>query len=228
MRLISVFACVFLIQTAGLAQTSAGRVVRATGQAMASVKPDQVKINVGVVTQAETAQAAASQNATQVAAVLNQLRPMLGAGSDLQTVGYSITPNYRYPQGQPAVLTGYTATNMVQVTTSDLSIIGKVIDTASQAGANSVQSLRFGIKDEDPVRSLVLGMAAKQARAHAEAIAGGLGARIGGVITAQEGIAVSPLTVDNRTVAAASPTTPIETGLVTVSATVTVDVELIL
>ncbi|MCL5742375.1 MAG: SIMPL domain-containing protein [Acidobacteria bacterium] len=226
MRPILAFACVFVIQAAGLAQTSTGRVVRATGQATMSVKPDQVKINVGVVTQAETAQAAASQNATQVEAVLNQLRPVLGAGSDLQTVSYSITPNYRYPQGQAAVLTGYTATNMVQVTTSDLSIVGKVIDTASQAGANSVQSLRFGIKDEDPMRSQVLGQAAKQARSHAEAIAGGLGARIGGVITAQEGFAVSPLT-DNRSVAAASPTTPIETGLVTVSATVTVDVELI-
>lgn len=227
MKLISVLAFVCVFHSAALAQTSAGRVVRAVGRASVSVKPDQVKLNVGVVTQADTAQAAASQNASQLEAVLNQIRPVLGAGSDLQTINYSITPNYRYPQGQPAVLTGYTATNTVEVTTSDLSIVGKVIDTASQAGANSVQSLRFGIKDEDPVRAQALGMAAKQARAHADAIAGGLGARTGAVISAQEGVSVSPLPVDTRALAGATPTTPIETGVVTVSATVTVDMELI-
>ena len=226
MKLICLFACVFAFHSLAPAQTSA-RVVRAVGQATMSVKPDQVKVNVGVVTQADTAQAAASQNASQVEAVLNQLRSVLSTGSDLQTVGYSITPNYRYPQGQPAVLTGFTATNTVQVTTSDLSNIGKVIDAASQAGANSVQSLQFSIKDDEPVREQVLAQAAKEARSHAQAIAGGLGARIGAVLAAQEGVSVTPLTVDTRTAVAATPSTPIETGLVTVSASVTVEMELL-
>ncbi len=50
------------------------------GQATVSDKPDQAKLDVGVVTQAATAQDAAAQNASQVAAVLAQLQTVLGSG----------------------------------------------------------------------------------------------------------------------------------------------------
>jgi uncharacterized protein len=222
-RLIGWFVFGGLLCTAATAQTA--RVVRAVGTASASVKPDQVKVNVGVITVGATAQEAAQSNATQVEGVLNALKQILGSTGDLNTVSYSITPNYRYPQGQAPVLTGYTATNNVDVTTSDLSLIGRVIDAAGQAGANNVQGLRFAIKDEDPVRQQVLGLAAKQARAHAQAIATGLGAKIGAVISAQEGVSATPLPLD-RTGTSPAATTPIESGLVTVFATVTIDVEL--
>jgi uncharacterized protein YggE len=208
------------------AQALSSRVVRATGTASLSVKPDQVKVNVGVVTTGATAQEAAQTNATQVDSVLNALKQILGSSGDIKTVSYSLTPNYRYPQGQAPVLTGYTASNNVDVTSGDLSVIGRIIDAAGQAGANNVQGLRFAIKDEEPVREQVLGMAAKQARAHAQAIAAGLGARVGAVLSAQEGVSTGPLLTDKAASAPAT-TTPIETGLVTVVATVTVDVELV-
>jgi len=40
--------------------------IRTTGEATVTAKPDRVIIDVGVVTQASTAQAAAAQNATQL------------------------------------------------------------------------------------------------------------------------------------------------------------------
>src|SRR5215470_3034832 len=98
------------------AQTPQPRLISASGQASLSVKPDQAKIDIGVVTQAANAQDAASQNASQVDSVLSQLRSVLGSTADIKTVGYSISPNYRYPQGAPPVLTGYTASNTVEVT----------------------------------------------------------------------------------------------------------------
>ncbi|MFB3829506.1 MAG: SIMPL domain-containing protein [Bryobacteraceae bacterium] len=201
------------------------RTVRADGEASVSVQPDQAKINTGVITQGATAQEAASRNATLVETLLSQLRGALGSNGETRTVSYSISPNYKYTQGQPAELIGYTATNMVEVTMYDLSTIGKIIDVASQAGANSVQSLRFGIREPEPVRGRVLGAAAKQARAHAEAIAAGLGGRLGAVLAAQEGVVYSSSPLDSR-VGAATPT-PIEPGLVTVQATVTVEMELL-
>lgn len=204
------------------------RLVRATGDATLSVKPDQAKINVGVVTQAATAQEASTQNATQVDAVLNRLKQVLGASGEMKTVGYSLTPNYRYPTGggQPT-LTGYTASNTVEVTTNDLSLIGKLIDTATQAGATNVSGLRFTVKDTESLLAVALAMAARQARAHADGIAAGLGLRLGAVITAQEGAAVSPLPLDTRTITAGGTQTPIETGTVDIRATVTVDIEIV-
>jgi uncharacterized protein YggE len=203
------------------------RLVRATGDATLSVKPDQAKINVGVVTQAATAQEASTQNATQVDAVLNRLKQVLGASGDMKTIGYSLTANYKYPQGggQPT-LTGYTASNTVEVTTNDLSLIGKLIDTATQAGATNVSGLRFTLKDAESLQTVALAMAARQARSHADGIAAGLGLRLGAVITAQEGAVTSVVPIDTRTTAAGGTQTPIETGTVDIRATVTVDVEI--
>ena len=216
-----VMAAAICLTAAAWCQT---RIVRATGDATLSVKPDLVKVSIGVVTTGKTAQEAATQNASQMDAVLAKLKQALGAAGDTRTVAYSITPLYTYTQGQPAVLTGFSASNTVEASTSDLASIGSVIDAASQAGANSIQGLVFTLKDSEPVRAQALSAAARQARAHAEAIATGLGARLGAVRSAQEGTAVTPVTA--APTAAASPT-PIESGLVQVSATVTADFELL-
>ena len=51
---------------------------------------------------------------------------------------------------------GYTATNVVQVETDDLEGVGRLIDVAIEAGANRVQQLSFGLKDDQPVRAEAL------------------------------------------------------------------------
>ena len=65
--------------------------------------------------------------------------------------------------------------------------------------------------------------AAKQATAHAAAIAAGLGSKLGVVMSAQEGSSYTPIAVG---AAGAAVTTPVQTGTVTVYATVTIQVGL--
>jgi len=215
------------VPLAAQVETPARRLVRATGEGIVTAVPDRAKVLVGVVTQAVTAQEAAAQNATQVEAVLAQLKLLLGANADLKTINYSLTPNYRYPQGGGTpTLVGYTASNTVEVTIADLTLIGKVIDAAAQAGANQIQSLRFTVANPEPLRARALSEAAKQARAKAEAIASGLGLRLGAVFSAEEGSVTTPRYLDSREVTAGAPQTPIETGLVEVRATVTVQIEI--
>jgi uncharacterized protein YggE len=197
--------------------------VQAVGTATVSGQPDQVKVDIGVTTIASTAQDAAAQNATQMSAVQNQVRMVLGSAADIKTIGYSITPNYR-PSSSPPLLTGYTATNTIEVTAADTASIVKVIDSVGQVGATNIQSLRFTIADDTPLRLQALSAAAKQAMGHAQAIAGGLGLKVGNVIAAQEGVSVTPI-VNTVTPVAATPT-PIEPGLVVVSATVTISAQL--
>lgn len=220
-----ILASLSFLGAASQAQTL--RLVRAVGEAVITVKPDLAKVNVGVVTQANTAREAAGVNATQVEAVLAQLRQVLGPTADMKTISYSLTPNYKYNQGSPPTLIGYTASNNVEANISDLSLIGTVIDAAAEAGANNVGSLLFTIKDQEPVRLQVLGMAAKQARGHAEAIAAGLGARIGSIFTATEGATISLPIVRTESPGPTATATPIETGLVQIRATVTVEAELL-
>jgi hypothetical protein len=200
--------------------------VRASGEATVSARPDQVSVNASVITQAMTAQEAATQNASQTAALLAGLTKLLGPNADIHTVGYSVTPNYRYPQGGGTpILTGYTATNSIEVTLSVLTMAGVVIDTAVKEGATTVGSLRFSLKDSDPARAQALRLATMNARFHAEAIAGGLGGKVGAVISVQEASAVRivPLQPDSRV---ATTTTPIEPGMIEVRANVVLEAEM--
>jgi len=201
--------------------------VVATGDATVSVQPDQAKVQFSVVTQATTAQVAAAQNATVVTAVLNALKSALGSAVEVKTLSYSLSPNYSNPRdGSQPMIIGYTASNTVEATLSDLSVIGKAIDTGIQAGANRVNALQFGIKDDQPVRQQALKAATQQAKLHADAMASGLGLKTGAAISIQEGSSVTIQPLRTGVAATAAPSTPVETGLVDVRATVTLQVEL--
>ncbi|HYV07150.1 MAG TPA: SIMPL domain-containing protein, partial [Blastocatellia bacterium] len=203
--------------------------IRVTGEATVTSKPDQAEINIGVVTQAGTGQAAAAQNAQKQDAVLSELRKVLGSSAEIKTVSYSLNPNYRYPKegGEPTIA-GYTASNVVQVKTSDLGQVGRVIDVAAQSGANTVQSLRFLLKDEQMVRSQALAEAAVKARGKADAIAAALGLKILRVLHIEEG-GGSPQPIPRFAAAelrAAPAPTPVESGSIDVVATVTLTLEI--
>lgn len=200
--------------------------VQTSGEATVTVRPDRAQIDVGVVTQADTSQAAVQQNAQKVEATMTRLRQLLGAGADIKTISYSVTPNYRYPQGggEPTI-TGYTATNIVRVTLDDLTKVGSVIDNAVLGGSNRIQNLRFMLKDEAPVKAQALREAAVKARASANALADALGLRVVRVLSVAEG--GSPV-VPMREVAFAradTASTPIEPGTIEVTASVSLIME---
>jgi uncharacterized protein YggE len=199
--------------------------VQATGTGSISVKPNQAQLNIGVVTDGATAQEAAQKNASQTTAVLAAVNQVLGTAGTVQTTSYSVYPRYNNQPTQTPVIVGYTASNTLQATIGDLSLVGKVIDSANQAGANNVGGLTFGLQDPEPVKQQALTQAAKQARAHADAIAAGLGVKTGAVISAQEGATYSPINVAGA--AASTVPTPVQTGQVTVTANVTVTVQLV-
>lgn len=200
--------------------------IRATGDATVSAKPDRAKLDIGVVTQAANAQNAAAQNAAQTESMVAALRRSLGPAAEIRTSGYSLTPDFHYAKdgGQPT-LSGYTASNTVEIVTNDLANVGKVIDAGTQAGANNVRGLEFQLKDEAPVRAQALTEAARNARAAAEAMAAALGLKVVQVLSAEEGgppQVIRPMVMARK--AAASPT-PIESGNIQVQASVTVTVE---
>jgi uncharacterized protein YggE len=201
--------------------------VRATAEATVVVKPDQAKIGISVITGAPTAQAAASQNATQAKAVMDKLRAAVGAKTDIRTISYTVSPNYQYPRdGSKPTIAGYSAVNTIELTIDDLSEVGKLIDVAVQGGANQIQRLEFTLKDQKPALAEALRRAALEARSNAEAMAAALGLRLGAILSMEQGSAESgrPMPIMAARVAAA--TTPIEPSPIEIHATVTLTVVL--
>jgi len=215
-----------LILAVSLAIAQTPNSIQASGSATRNVNPDMAQLNVGVVTQAATAQAAADQNATTTAAVIKALEGVLGTAGTIQTLYYSISPRYVSTGGQQT-LAGYIVTNTLQVTTTVVGRVGPLIDAANQAGANNISGPYYGLQNPDPEVQLALAAASKQALAHAAAIASGLGAKTGAIISAQEGSTARPFVSGDASAPTASVATPIQTGTVSVSANVTVTVALV-
>lgn len=200
--------------------------IQTTGEAVVTAKPDRAQFDIGVVTQAATSQAAVAQNAQQLDATLARLRQLLGEGAEIKTVSYTVSPNYRYPKegGEPTI-TGYTAANTIRITLNDLTQVGKIIDAATQVGANRIQNLQFTLKDEQAVQLQALREAAVKARRKAEALAFALGLKIWRVLSVVES---SPTVIPVRDVAFArteAASTPVEPGMIEVRAVITFTAE---
>ncbi len=219
---------ILLMTGCALAQAPPERMppsIRTVGEATVKARPDQARIEIGVVTQASTAQAAGSQNATRADAVLRELRGIAGPKAEIRTTNYTLEPNYRAPKpGGAPEIAGYTARNTVEVVTADLPAVGKLIDGAMQAGANNIQRLEYTLKDRAAAHAQALGEAATKARADAAVIANALGVTILRVLSADAGAEtpVRPMMMMARMEAAP---TPVEPGTVDVHAVVTLQVE---
>jgi uncharacterized protein len=207
------------------AQVVSGRsTVVATGQATLSVPPDQAKVDVTVSASGATATAASTKDATLVTAVLGALTKLLGAGADIKTINYFVGPVYNN-SGQTIV--SYTTSSTLEITLSNLTLAGTVIDTAIGAGATSVGGVQFLLQNSDPAHQQALKLAAAQALAHANAMASALARTVGNVITLQE-VNTTP-TLGLLTGVAAGPgatSTTIVPGMLQVQVSVTIQAEL--
>lgn len=208
--------------------------VSVSGMATVQRQPDQAVVLLAVESFAPTAREAAAANARKMDAVIGALR-RLGLREDkIRTVGYSVTPEYDYSNRTPRQqgddrLLGYRARNTVQVTTNNVEEAGTIIDTALTAGADRVTNLTFQLRDPDAARRDALRLALDKARAEAETIASSISRRLGPVVAVTTtGLFPPPQLVDARARALStdlmyeSTATPLEPGLLEVSAQVSV------
>jgi uncharacterized protein YggE len=201
--------------------------IRVTGDAVVTAKPDRALIDVGVLTQEKQSQNASSQNAKQLDAVMVALHKLLGADADIKTINYALNPDYQYrPMGGKSAVSSYTALNVVRVTVDDLDKVGGVIDAATQAGANHVESVRYTVKDQQVLHSQAVREAALKARANADALASALNLKITRIVSVEEGDASGPGAdaSDPRDPAGPAPV-PIQSSSFVVTANVTLTVE---
>jgi len=210
--------------------TSSLSSIRVTGDAVVSAKPERAQIDVGVLTQEKQSQNAVTQNAKQLDSILTALHKLLGPDADIKTINYALNPDYQYrPIGGKASVSSYTAMNVVRVTVDDLEKVGSIIDTATQAGANHVESVQFTVRDPQVLHSQALREAALKARADADALATALNLKIIRILSVEESRDLSILPNDASATAmreeAGPAPTPIQSGSFAVTANVTLTVE---
>jgi uncharacterized protein YggE len=199
-----------------------------SGNAQVQVSPDEAIVRIGVLRQAGNAQAAQDQTSMVANEIIAALTKIGIASTQIQTSRLTLNPVYaprNADAGQPARIIAYQAANVVSVRLDDLSKIGPAIDAGLKAGANELQGVYFGLRDDLAAREQALKQAVTEARRKAEAIASSLNVTLLRVLEVSEGgVTILPRNDFGGAVMAraeAAPT-PVSPGQIEVNAQVTV------
>ncbi len=200
------------------------------GTGVVSVTSDLFMVEIGV---RESAMEGVEVQATVNEKIIAIYDALIEAGADskdISTQSLYIYGNYDY-SGDVAQLTGYTATNTLSITTTDIDKMGEYIDIAFDAGANTMDSVDFSASDTSQASKDALELAVQNAYEKAEVIAGAAGMEIASVISFDEtegsySSSSSALYANARTVDDAEGSTSLQASTLQVTATIIVEFEL--
>ena len=224
-KLLFGLAALFCTVSSAQAQNLTPHTITVTGQATIMAAPDFASISMGVISTAPTTAAAAQENNAVMTRVVNALSKVRVPKTNVQTNDYNVEAMHPFnPDGMrdDSRTTGYRVANKVTVTVSDVGSMAKVIDAATLAGANTIDSINFSIKDRTAVEDEARTAAVRNARHQAEVLASADKAKITKMIamttvSVESGGFGRMYLREDRT-----PATPILPGRIPVSAQVTV------
>ncbi len=169
-----------------------GTMLSLSAEGKSTARPDMATVNLGVVTDGATAQAAFSANAQRMTALIAALRRAGVAERDIQTANISVNPQYVYQENQPPRLTGYQASNTVTAKVRNLDRVGATLDAAVGAGGNTLNGVSFSHQDPDAQLDAARRDAMSEARRRAELYASASGLHVGRIISISESAAYAP------------------------------------
>jgi uncharacterized protein len=197
-------------------------VLAVTGNAVIMATPDEASARLGIIRQAPTAQSAQNQASAVAQQILNEITKVGIKPQQIQTSRLVLSPIYdsRNPERK---IVGYNASNTVTVRVEDLTLVGPVIDAGLKAGANHLEGVQFGLRNELPSRQQALKQAVNEARSKAQAMAEALGVNLGEVLEVSESGSLTPKfdVLQSRSFeAGAIAPTPVSPGEIQVDASV--------
>lgn len=162
-----------------------------SGEGHSAVAPDMAIITLSVVKDAKTAREALDANNADMASVLKALKDGGIEARDLQTSGFTINPQYSYPnssdgQNRPPELVGYQVVNGLSIRVRDLSKLGEIIDQSVTLGVNQGGSIQFTNDKPDATITEARKAAVADAKAKAETLTQAAGVKLGRVIEISE------------------------------------------
>ncbi|HIH24121.1 TPA: SIMPL domain-containing protein [Candidatus Woesearchaeota archaeon] len=206
--------------------------ISVSGTQVMEVVPDQAVIMLDVSTRGKDAAQVSADNKALVNKVMVALAEQGVAPGSIETTGLSL---HRWNEwnGKEQINEdlGYEQINSIKITTENLDKVGRLVDAAVGAGANSVQDVAFKLKDatEQRYKQEAMAQAAAIAQKKAQVLASAAGAELGDVISISESGDYQPWYYNARTTlesAAAGSATQISPQKVSLSVTVSMSYEL--
>jgi uncharacterized protein YggE len=232
-------SCAVAMAAPVLAQTPAPapNVVVASGEHRIKVAPDQAWAVVALQTRDAKAPEARRLAAAAMTTVTAALRNTGLAADGIQTIGFSLQPEYEYVNNRQR-MKGFLVSNQVQVRIDDVSKVADVLDAVGSlslpaSSTITIAGLRFDLKNRAAVERDALKGAVEDAMARAKSMAAGAGLSLGRTLRIEEsGGQVMPkfnepvMMRASRGVGAAEVETPIEPSDIEIRAQVSLTIEI--
>jgi uncharacterized protein len=198
----------------------APRVISVSAVGRVTVRPDTALVHVGAEARAPALADATADVDRRMREVLARVKALGVAEADIATATYLVDPvvAQRARDDDPARIAGYHVANVAQVRVRDLAAVGRILDAAIAAGANTLPSLQFTVDDRSGPESRARTLAVRAAAAKAAQMAAAAGVRLGELVLLGEGGGVRPLLQQARYTLNAPG--PVEPGQLEVEVTV--------
>lgn len=187
-RLLMIAMTLLVIAGTATAQDRA-REITVTGEGVVEAAPDMAMIRLGVTTEAKGARESIDENSKAMSGVLERLTSLGIEARDVQTGNFSVQPRFaRYdggPAGRPQI-EAFITNNQVMVRVRDLSKLGEVLDAVARDGANTFDSLQFGLQEPGPYRDDARKLAVEDAQRKAALYAEAAGVPLGQLMRIDE------------------------------------------
>jgi uncharacterized protein len=208
------------------------RTITVSASGRITLVPDVAHVGLGISVTRPTVEAARTEAARVMSAIIAAAKAKGVAERDIRTSGISLSPQYSSdcslaPSSgcaKPGTIVGYAMNEQVDVTVHDLDVVGGVIDGATAAGATNVNGVSFEVDDPARAETDARVAAITAARQKADAMARAAGVSLGQVVSVSE-TSVSPYPYPFAAVDGAkadATRTPIQPGTQDVAASVTV------
>ena len=155
-----------------------------SGSAITKIRPDRVFISLGVETTDTTANGSLAANSMLMNQAITALRNLGIMENETSTSVFNIFPNYNYTEsGTRLNITGFTATNSIQIESSKIDKVSSWIDTAVAAGVNNINTIEFTISNKklEDTRNMLIEEAISNARQKADIASAAVGLKVIGV-----------------------------------------------
>ena len=234
--LMGLLVAAIALSACGTAQTAADskiqpRTISVNGSSQVILTPDMAYVSIGVHSEAKDAKEAVASNNQQSQAVIDALVAAGVDAKDIQTINFSVYPQDKYSPTGELLEKVFAVDNTVYVKVRKLDSIGSLLDTAVQAGANTIYGISFDVENKDAAMAEGRKNAIANARQQAEQLAEAASVTLGEVYSISSySSAPSPMYYDVKGLgggaADAAAYVPVQPGQMTITVDVSVVFEI--
>ena len=211
-----------------LNRSTISRTLSASGEAFVIAKPDIATIRLAVENRGLKLDVLTIEINQKSALVLQRLKDSGVLEKDIQS---TLEVNPQYTSGGRGVLpriNGYEVRNQMIVKVRNVAKVGDALDVIIAAGANSIESVEWGVDDDEKYKSQARANAVKIALSKIKSMADAADVDMGDIVSLNEDYSAQQENFELRAKMslAQAQSTPVESGLIKISSRVSVAAEL--